>query len=541
MSSKFGQFAAASQFYLYGKKHFTQTGWQKHCKAYAQPDCLQQPMDLSNRVYMITGANAGVGREVAQFLACKGASIYMVCRSLPRAETAAAEIIAAAAEQNITAKVQVLQCDVSLEADVRRCWQEFQELSGGGHLDGLVCNAGALQNEKTLTSEGVEVTFASHLLFGTYLLGSLAMQSLEATKDSRLLVVTSGGMLTVPFPDWETATATTVDPKFCYDGQFAYAYAKRGQVLLCERWAAQHPAVKVVSCHPGWTDTNAVDEAYGDGKKILQPLRSKWEGAEGIVWLCVAPVEKIESGALYLDRTTQVKHMAGPFFSEGSYTKNSAEFVDDMMSKLQDWANGRRPCGLVELAEAQAAGAKAREEGRLTAMEKPIDIKRFMGRWFVVANIPTYFEKNTVNNVEEYTCDEEGKNVKVDFYYSDPTDLGKTSCIKQRGVVQNPEQGTSWSITPELSIPLPIKLPYLVVHCADDYSSTIIGMPDRNYVWVMARTPHIEASLLEDLIRQVQSIGYDITKLKVVKQDWPKGMPSGDFRTNDVPAEGLGA
>ena len=46
-------------------------------------------------------------------------------------------------------------------------------------LDGLVCNAGALMNEKTLTSEGVEVTFAAHLLFGTYLLGSLAMDVSE--------------------------------------------------------------------------------------------------------------------------------------------------------------------------------------------------------------------------------------------------------------------------------------------------------------------------------------------------------------------------
>lgn len=42
--------------------------------------------------------------------------------------------------------------------------------------------------------KGVEVTFAAHLLFGTYLLGSLAMSALEATPSSRLVVVSSGGM-----------------------------------------------------------------------------------------------------------------------------------------------------------------------------------------------------------------------------------------------------------------------------------------------------------------------------------------------------------
>ena len=57
----------------------------------------------------------------------------------------------------------------------------------------LFPTAGALLNEKTLTSEGIEVTFACHLLFGTYLLKSLAMPVLEATEDSRVVVVSSGG------------------------------------------------------------------------------------------------------------------------------------------------------------------------------------------------------------------------------------------------------------------------------------------------------------------------------------------------------------
>lgn len=50
----------------------------------------------------------------------------------------------------------------------------------------------------------------------------------------------SGGMYNTNFPQWEDATATGNKK---YDGQFAYAYAKRGQVLLCERWAATHPKV----------------------------------------------------------------------------------------------------------------------------------------------------------------------------------------------------------------------------------------------------------------------------------------------------------
>ena len=79
--------------------------------------------------------------------------------------------------------------------------------------------------------------------------GKLALPALVKTPNSRLIVVSSGGMLNTKFPSWEVATCLGETP---FDGQLAYAYAKRGQVLLCEKWAQQYAGVPVVvSCHPG--------------------------------------------------------------------------------------------------------------------------------------------------------------------------------------------------------------------------------------------------------------------------------------------------
>jgi dehydrogenase/reductase SDR family member 12 len=277
-------------------------------------------LNLTGRVFMVTGANAGIGREITTYLAKKMATVYMVCRSEGKAKAAKEEVVAQTSNPN----VHVLVCDCSVGADVRKMWSDFmthryQVISQGEELrealatadtfvspvrlDALVCNAGALSNEKTLTSEGVETTFAAHLLFGTYLLGELAMPTLAKTPGSRFIAVSSGGMYNTKFPEWEDATATG---NAAYDGQFAYAYAKRGQVLLCERWSKLHPTVKVVSCHPGWTDTGGVDAAYGSNKSYLEPLRSLWEGSEGIVWLCVAPVDQIEGGGFYLGKCIEM-------------------------------------------------------------------------------------------------------------------------------------------------------------------------------------------------------------------------------------------
>ena len=64
-------------------------------------------------------------------------------------------------------------------------------------------------------------------------------------------------------------------------------------------------------------------------------MRTLWQGCEGICWLGVVEGEKLQSGAFYLDRAIQRKHMSGPFYSEGSYTKNSKEQIEEMMQKLK--------------------------------------------------------------------------------------------------------------------------------------------------------------------------------------------------------------
>jgi len=333
-----GQLIAATNFYFYGRKHFTETGWLKHSARYPSHDPLEA-VNLAGRVYVITGANSGIGKEIAFFLAERGARLHLVCRNATRGREAREEILAKAPAG---AAVVVNVADISLQRDVRRIAAAIAAEEPRG-IDGLVCNAGALQNKRTLTDEGIEVTFASHFLFGSYLLAELMKPSLRASaaagRDPRVIMVSSGGMYTTRFPAWNAAASLPAEaggklPR--YNGQLAYAYAKRGQVLLCERWAEEEAerqrngvaAILYISAHPGWTRTPAAIEAYGDQIKYLEPMRDTWAGAEGICWLCIAPSSSLEPGAFYLDRSPQVKHIAGLFFTEGTFTKNSRAEVD---------------------------------------------------------------------------------------------------------------------------------------------------------------------------------------------------------------------
>lgn len=336
-----GQTISTTQFFLFGKRHFTRTGYMNHIKNYYTAPVQSQAIaaggasdgvNLSGKAVVVTGANSGLGFQVTQYAASKGASVYMLCRSQERAAKARDTILEQVPEADLT----IVEVDVGELDQVRKAAKQVSDEQESIHA--VVCNAGVLLNDYQTTKEGNEATFASHLLGGSYLLTQLLLPQLQKATDSRVIMVTSGGMYNTKLPAWDVLTsADGGDNNKSYDGVMAYAYAKRGQVILTEQMAKLHPDVKWVTVHPGWADTAAVEDAFGSNKKYLEPLRNPWEGAEGVAWLvgCGATGNALENGALYLDRKTQPKHIAGPFFTEGSFTKNTPLEIEKFMKNLK--------------------------------------------------------------------------------------------------------------------------------------------------------------------------------------------------------------
>lgn len=107
-----GQIISSTAFYLYGRKNFTATGYLKHAATYPTGTVqdsstikLNQPgadgVDLTNKVVVITGANSGIGKELATYAAAKGGRVYMFCRSKDRAEKAKEEIMKATSSETV--------------------------------------------------------------------------------------------------------------------------------------------------------------------------------------------------------------------------------------------------------------------------------------------------------------------------------------------------------------------------------------------------------------------------------------------------------
>lgn len=317
---------ATVQFYLYGRRHCTANGWRR---ASAKYEAGLHSISLSGRAYVVTGANAGLGRCLSDFLAARGATLYLICRDETRGQMARKEIV----EVSGNANVHLLVGDCGVSADMRRVAHELALREE--KLDGLVCNAGAITSQRMLTCEGLEVTLATHLVCGSFVLQRALRPLMERAPEPRVILVASGGLYNTKWPGWEVAAATAGP----YSQELQYCYAKRGQLLLAEQLQRGDPSVRYVSCHPGWVDTPGVEGWLGRGKAALAPLRTLWQGTEGIAWLCSAPWNDLEGGAFYLDRSPAPKHLAGAFFSEGTYTKNTEAEVAELMRRLEAWAD----------------------------------------------------------------------------------------------------------------------------------------------------------------------------------------------------------
>lgn len=148
-----------------------------------------------------------------------------------------------------------------------------------------------------------------------------------------------------------------------------------------------------------------------------------------------------------------------------------------------------------------------------------VDIDRFMGDWYVVANIPTFLEIDAHNAVESYERNEDGT-IATTFTFLDGGFDGDRKEYHPKGFIKDTKTNALWG----MQFIWPIKADYRIVYLDQDYSKTVIGRQARDYVWVMARTPTISQKEYEEIVQFIESIGYDVSNMNRVPHSWPENV-----------------
>ncbi len=141
-----------------------------------------------------------------------------------------------------------------------------------------------------------------------------------------------------------------------------------------------------------------------------------------------------------------------------------------------------------------------------------LDLNKFSGKWYVIASIPTCFDKNWNNVTETFELKDNGD---VDIYITYVKE-GETITRdkKAKGFPYIENKNTEW----EVQFMWPFTSGYLVEELAPDYSYVVIGHPQKFYFYIMSRTGTLDEALFHDIMIRAIKKGYEMNDLRIVIQ-----------------------
>lgn len=247
-----------------------------------------QTLDLRHRVYMITGANSGIGRVTAETLASRGAKVYLACRSAERTLPVVEAIRAKGG------KAEFLELNLADLESVRRCADTF--LDSGESLHVLVNNAG-LASQRGVTKDGFEIAFGTNHL-GHFLLTTSLLPRLREAEDARIVTVGSLAHTLACGVDFTRLQR----PTRSLTGMPEYNVSKLCNVLFTQELARGEAGGSVRSyvVHPGIVAT----ELWNKVPALMRPLvtsalKTAEEGAETTLHCATASGLRDEDGVYY--------------------------------------------------------------------------------------------------------------------------------------------------------------------------------------------------------------------------------------------------
>jgi apolipoprotein D and lipocalin family protein len=164
------------------------------------------------------------------------------------------------------------------------------------------------------------------------------------------------------------------------------------------------------------------------------------------------------------------------------------------------------------LAVLTLGGCAHRKESPLRTVDH-VDLDRYLGRWYVIANIPYFLEKGKVASYDTYARRPDGK---LDNLFT-----------FRKGGFDAPEQtwrGTAWVVDRESNAEWkvrflwPLTSTYLVLELDPEYQWAVVGTPGRNLLWILAREPSLDDATYERIVSLAEAKGYSRSRIERTTQ-----------------------
>lgn len=142
-----------------------------------------------------------------------------------------------------------------------------------------------------------------------------------------------------------------------------------------------------------------------------------------------------------------------------------------------------------------------------------VDLQRYMGTWYEIAAFPQKFQKGCHCTRADYEMTDKGYVRVINSCRKDSAGgrgkiaRGKAFVVEETGNAKLKVQ-FFW----------PFRGDYWIIELPDDYSHVVVGAPDREYLWILARTPQIDEALYQEIVARCAEKSFDVARLVMTDQ-----------------------
>jgi apolipoprotein D and lipocalin family protein len=143
-----------------------------------------------------------------------------------------------------------------------------------------------------------------------------------------------------------------------------------------------------------------------------------------------------------------------------------------------------------------------------------VDLPRYMGDWYVIANIPYFAEKDCYDSIESYALRPDGD---IDNWFTcrkKSFDAPMKRMANALATVKNKTTNAEWRVR----FFKVISVKYLILDLDPDYQWVVVGHPSRKYGWIMARSKIMADPIYRGILQRLGQQGYDTSKFQKVPQ-----------------------
>jgi apolipoprotein D and lipocalin family protein len=144
-----------------------------------------------------------------------------------------------------------------------------------------------------------------------------------------------------------------------------------------------------------------------------------------------------------------------------------------------------------------------------------VDLERYCGTWYEIARLPNWFQDDCAGDVTAtYTLLPDGELSVVNRCRTADGETKEAQGRARRASDSGPNTKLKVRFAPAILSFLPFVWgDYWIIELASDYSSVVVGEPERRYLWILARSNEMDEALLDELLDRAKAQGYDTTSL----------------------------